>query len=141
MSEGYWQLVEPVWNRIDLDGVEQFLKTYREVALRPALFYAAHFCQSEVCNGGFRQFFLNSTGVLAPEAVAGFRAIGQNGVAAVVKAAMDELAVPYPRDRTVRMIRLAELPQNKFDALDGQFYNLIEMENGGFERAADQYAA
>ncbi|WP_369973953.1 DUF4375 domain-containing protein [Polaromonas sp. SP1] len=29
--------------------------------------FAVHWCQSEICNGGFMQFFANSTGVLAPE--------------------------------------------------------------------------
>jgi hypothetical protein len=141
MSEDYWLLIEPIWDSIKIDGVELFLRTYRAVTPGLALLYAAHFCQSEVCNGGFEQLFLNSTGVLAPEAVAGFRAIGQQGVADVVQTAMDELEVPYPRDRTLRTLQLADLTPKKFDALDSRFYALIGTEGGGLKSAADRYAA
>jgi hypothetical protein len=107
---------------------------------RSALRYAAHFCQSEVCNGGFWQFFSNSTGVLSPEAVLGFRAIGQDGVATVVQAAIDEFGLPYPRDRTLRTLRFARSTPNDFDVLDRRFYALIGVEGGGFQTAADNYA-
>jgi len=38
--------------------------------------YCGHRCQSEVTNGGLYQFFSNTTGLLAPEALFGFREIG-----------------------------------------------------------------
>src|SRR5215468_5622343 len=80
---GYWSIVEPVWNAINIgDGPEIFAQTFASVPRVSGLIFAAHFCQSEICNGGFRQFFWNSTGVLAPEAVVGFRDIGQAQVAA-----------------------------------------------------------
>lgn len=141
MSGSYWRLVEPIWNKINIDGVEVFLETYARVPRQAALLYSAHFCQSEVCNGGFHQFFHNSTGVLAPEAVHGFRAIGQWKVAEVVQASMDLLGSPYPRDRRMRALVLAGFTTRKFQAFDRQFYSLIGTESGGFEQAADQYAA
>jgi hypothetical protein len=68
----YWDLVEPVWDEINIyDGPDVFLETFQKVPLKIGYLYAVHFCQSEVCNGGFGQFFFNSTGVLAPEAVRG----------------------------------------------------------------------
>jgi uncharacterized protein DUF4375 len=59
------------------DGPDIFLKTFAQVRREVGLLYATAFCQVEVCNGGLSQFFGNSTGVLAPEAVEGFIAIGQ----------------------------------------------------------------
>jgi hypothetical protein len=78
VAEAYWAIIEPIWQTIDIsDGADVFLDTFFKAPQDAALLYAAHFCQSEVCNGGFFQFFFNSTGILAPEAVNGFRAIGQ----------------------------------------------------------------
>jgi hypothetical protein len=141
MSEGYWDTVDPVWDKIDIDGVEEFLETYAQAPLHAALLYAAHFCQSEVCNGGFHQLFYNSTGVLAPEAVQGFRAIGQHKVADTVQAAMDMVGSPYPRDRELRGAILSQFSPRSFDALNEQFYAALDSEAGGFEVAADDYAA
>ena len=70
----------PIWDAINIyDGPEVFLTTLNHVSREAGLLFAAYFCQTEVCNGGFHQFFFNSTGVLAPEAVDGFTAIGQTG--------------------------------------------------------------
>jgi hypothetical protein len=52
MSEGYWKLVRPFWEKIDIYRVDSFLSTYHAAPIRSAQLYAAHFCQSEVCNGG-----------------------------------------------------------------------------------------
>ena len=109
---GYWKVVEPFWDLINIyDGPEVFRSTYDSAPKISGLMFAAHFCQSEVCNGGFGQFFSNSTGVLAPEAVEGFRQIGQPQVAAVVESAMELLGPAYPRDRDEREERVPHLPK------------------------------
>ncbi len=91
-GDGYWSLVEPVWlplNRSWDEGSEEFVRLFR--AIRPEIgnLYAGHWCQSEVRNGGFHQFFSNTTGLLAPEALAGFRAVGLAELAEILAAAMD----------------------------------------------------
>ena len=141
MAEGYWQVIEPIWNHINIDQTSVFFDTYAKVPLKAALLYAAHFCQSEVCNGGFHQFFFNSTGVLAPEAAKGFRAIGQNKIAELVENAMLPFGLPYARDREERQSILDGLPVQSLDSLDEQFFSLIGTDAGGFEVAADRYAA
>src|SRR5215469_3732409 len=139
---GYWSIVEPVWNAINIgDGPEVFAQTFASVPRVSGLMFAAHFCQSEICNGGFRQFFWNSTGVLAPEAVEGFRDIGQAQVAALIEKGMSLFGTVYPRDRIERRARLAEMSRGSFDTLDETFYALIETEAGGFTSAADLYSA
>lgn len=59
--------------------------------------FAAHFCQSEICNGGLGQFFGNSTGGLAPEAVEGFREIGQAQVAALIASGLSVLVLMWSK--------------------------------------------
>jgi hypothetical protein len=86
-----------------------FAQTFGEVPRSVGLLYAAHFCQSEVCNGDFTQFFWNSAGVLAPEAVDGFIVIGQPHVADVLQRAMNMLGSPFRRDRAARWSALDAL--------------------------------
>jgi len=139
--DDYWQVVEPVWDAIDIySGPEVFRTTFESVPKPAALLFSAHFCQSEICNGGFHQFFYNSTGVLAPEAAEGFRAIGQTQIASILESAMQLLGSPYPRNRDKRQIQLASVPKQALNTLDGRFYKLINKEAGGFIFAATEYA-
>lgn len=136
----YWDIVGPVWNVIDIyEGPEVFQQTYNSVPRESGLMFAAHFCQSDVCSGGFEQFFWNPTGVLAPEAVEGFREIGLPQLAALIESAMEVLGPVYPRDRNERKSRLSRIPEVVFDALDETFFALIKSEEGGFEAAANRY--
>jgi hypothetical protein len=146
-GELYWSLVEPIWDEISIyDGEEVFLQQFEACSFASRTLFAAHWCQSEVCNGGLHQFFGNSTGVLAPEAVTSFRCIGMPMTAAVVSQAMSWFGPTYPRDREVRNENLAkyerEHPEDwdPFEKLDDHFFELIEKENGGFDVAADVYA-
>jgi Domain of unknown function (DUF4375) len=156
-GENYWSVLDPVWDKINIDTPETFTQTFGDVSRSVGLLYAAHFCQSEVCNGGFTQFFWNSTGVLAPEAVDGFIAIGQPQVADVLQRAMNMLGSPFRRDRPGRWSALdtlrdehdkqrdpADRAQYKnidsFRKLEREFYSLRASEAGGFERAANAYA-
>lgn len=138
----YWDLVDTVWDAINIyEGATVFLESYDRADPAARLLFASHFCQSEVRNGGFWQFFGNSTGVLAPEAADGFREIGQTQVASLVRQAMATFGPTYVRDRTERGGVLNSLPRDCFAFLDRQFFSLIRSEAGGFEAAADNYAA
>jgi hypothetical protein len=162
----YWELVEPLFDIVDIDSPEVFVASIQGLNPLVLNLFAAHFCLSEVHNGGFLQFFWNSTGVLGPEAIEGFRAIGMPKLAAVVLEAAAQLGKPYPRDRDQRWDALlaasgrteAELheifqgtsnlylafekatePLN-FDTLDAKAWQLAEEENGDFGNAATAYA-
>jgi len=138
----YWDAIEPIWDDVDIDTPESFLSSLSTVPPELGLLYAAHFCQSEICNGGFRQFFRNSTGVLAPEAVKGFEAISQPQLANVLSQAMALLGAPYLRERKARQEVLEKRKTaGAFEPLEEEFYKPISSENGGFESAADAYAA
>jgi Domain of unknown function (DUF4375) len=136
-----WDLVEPIWEQIEIhEGSARFLEAFSAVPEPVGLLFAAYWTQSEIYNGGFNQFFANSTGVLAPEAVRGFRAIGQVQTAAVVQRAMERFGRVYPRGRDERFAVAESVEEFSFDDLDEEFYRYLESEQGGFENAADSYA-
>ena len=144
----YWNLVDPIWETISIyDGPENFLQQYDSAPEAARTLFTAHWCQSEICNGGFDQFFSNNTGVLAPEAVVAFRKIGMPETAALVERAMLLLGHPYPRGRDEReeAIEAAweasdEKEGGPFGSMDPHFFTLIKAEKGGFGSAADTFA-
>jgi hypothetical protein len=137
----YWDIVEPYWDVINIyDGTEAFQQSYRSAPKASRLLFAVHFATSEICNGGFHQFFHNSTGVLAPEAAEGFREIGQGEIASIVESAITRFGVPYPRDRELRVELLSHMSKSDWEPLEERFYKLLDSEAGGFENAADAYA-
>jgi Domain of unknown function (DUF4375) len=141
MRQPYWDFIEPFFDEINFyDGPVVFRETFDSVPPAVGLIYAVHWCDAEVCNGGFRQFFGNSTGVLAPEAVRGFQAIGQDGMANIVVSAMDLLGNIYPRVRGERQARLVANVLAELQKLDEKFYELKDVEAGGTQTAADRYA-
>src|SRR5437764_13318795 len=101
---GYWSLIEPIWLELNelWDDESAFLARYRQLAPELGHLYAANWGQSEVCNGGFRQFFGNTTGLMAPEAVAGFEKIGLSHLSYVLREAMTCFGGVYPRLRDER---------------------------------------
>ena len=149
----YFDLIDPVWEKVSIyDGASVFLRDYAAITERQKHVLTTHWCLSEVCNGGFQQFFYNGTGVLCPEAVIGFEAIGMPKTAEVVRQAMDRFKAPYPRDRGERQAALSLLIEqaaevspdgedpDPFCDLDGLFYKHTEEENGGHYAAASRFA-
>jgi hypothetical protein len=141
MLNGYLRILEPMWNSVRLDqGTREFRKQFR--AFRPEFghLFAAVWCSSEIENGGFHQFFYNSTGILAPEAVDGFGAIGLKGCARPLCRAMRFFGESYPRDRARRLKRLpkrsgeSRKEWDPFFDLDEAFYTAFD------EELIDEYA-
>ena len=90
--------------------------------------------------------FRYSTGVLAPEAVQGFRVLGMNQCASIIEEAMMFFVSPYPRHRNIRNRALDRYEAendpdlNPFVSLDERFFDLIFEESGGFSSVADAFA-
>ncbi|TDK18456.1 DUF4375 domain-containing protein [Luteimonas aestuarii] len=145
----YWDLVDPIWEKVSIyDGGDIFLRQYNASPEASRILFAAHWTQSEVRNGGFNQYFSNSTGVLAPEAVVAFRALGMPQSAAAIEQAMAFFDSPYPRERNERQEALdaaweasGDEDYEPFTDIDDLFFELLDTENGGFAAAADMYAA
>jgi hypothetical protein len=89
-----------------VDEYESFIQTVPRDEL---LVLAALQCDGEVCNGRFRQFFRNSTGNLAPEAVDGLELLGFPDCAKALRDAMSLFGLPYPRAYWERHRILEEL--------------------------------
>jgi|GEM_PF-516008 len=165
--DSYWDLLDPYFEKVNIyDGPEKLAESVACIPSHAVLLYAVHMCQSEVCNGGFLQLFWNSTGIIVPDAIEGYRSIGMPETASVVEQAALCLGTLYPRDRDDRwdaLLTSSPLSEDEikvifeaeenlyiafakatkalpFDQLDRQFYKLLGAENGGFEAAATRYA-
>lgn len=149
------------------EDVPTFLQSIKDVRRPLLLLYAAHFCLSEVHNGGFLQLFWNSTGVLFPEAVGGYKALEMPKLAEIFTSADACLGSPYPRDREDRwdaLLQAAGRTEDEltaifqhaedlylgyqkatsslpFEDLGKQAWELAKSENGGFQERAVAYAA
>ena len=147
MATDYWNFVEPVWDSlVQWDDVREFTSVFERTAVPSRTLFAAHWLKSEVDNGGFYQFYWNTTGILAPEAADAFVTIGMSASAQVIRQSIAWFPSPYPRDRSRRIALLdryaAENPgrRHPFDLLDERFYELVESEVGGFVEAANEFA-
>lgn len=144
-GDEYWQVIEQFWESISIyDDPGTFSHQFSKVEPHVGHLFAAHWLYSEVCNGGFHQFFTNPTGVLAPEAAAGFRAIRLEDCAATIEEAIQFFGSSYPRGQDKRVEALNGVSGSTreewdpFFRLDDGFYELVEADR--FLKAADEYA-
>ena len=117
----YWDLVAPHWSELNEAwylGPDVFLARLQTVPLRSQHLYASHWCYSEVCNGGFYQFFFNTTGILAPEAVSGFHAMGADELSEILSRALAYFGPHYPRVRELRMDSLGTFGTDSLDRVE-----------------------
>lgn len=142
----YWAAIHPIWKQVRIyDGADAFLERFAAVTEAQKLLLAAHWCQSEICNGGHHQFFANPTGVLAPEAVRGFELIEVPSAGDVVRRAIRAFGDDYPRDQDERREVLARLERpgkeraewDPFYSLDDEFYAATG--TGRFREQADAF--
>lgn len=109
-------LVFPRWDR---DGFDALTEPER-------IAYCVDALEREVNNGGFFQFFENSSGDTAVETVAALEAIGAASAAQLVRRAI--AAFPGgtpPVDRDQRLAILDDMPEEArkaWSALDDEFY-------------------
>lgn len=146
-GKAYWALVEPIWEKVSIyEEPDIFELAFRSAPKKAANLLAAHWCQSEVRNGGFHQFFMNPTGILAPEALEAFRAVGIERWAGTLERAMKFFGSPYPRDNAKRQALLGDVrgetreQWDPFHQLDDEFYAWLDNARGRWESAADAYA-
>ena len=130
-----WKLIKPCRYSQDLSPEPlKFIDDFVRLPQAIGHLIAVQWCDSEVCNGGFHQFFGNSTGIFAPEAAEGNRAIGLVPIADLIEHCMSLLGEPFPRDRGVRNDRLDQLSHyerksreewDPFHELDDRYYDLM----------------
>ena len=111
------------------DGRDAWLRSIDAVPREAVLLFSLHWLHLEVHNGGFWQYFFNSTGTTYPEASEGFTAIGMQDVAQIADQAAPKLGAPYPFETEERR-RIVGHPSDRMDFrdLDTQFYALADTE-------------
>lgn len=113
--------------------------------LEVLLFWAARICVGQADNGGLYQFFVDYSGVVAPEAVKGLRMLSLEEGADVLLRAMAFFGEPYPISHKIRQKRLAEIQGDgdnreewdPFDELDDEFFYCASEH---FDDIADRFA-
>jgi hypothetical protein len=94
----------------------------------PQLHYLTlSFLDAEVRNGGFSQFYFNSSGDLASYAVAAAKAVGATKIAELVQKANSLFGKSGPSvDRDKRMDQLSKVDLKALNDLDTQYYECSE---------------
>ena len=147
---GYWSRVEPFWDNCPTDDPEDFLAFYEGMPPAARDLLTTHWVVSEVSNGGFHQLFTNPTGVLVPEAVAGFRSMALVQLADITAEAASFFGEIYPRDQMARIEALERYAAcsaspddwNPFERLDDEFYSAFDLGGGqdAYTSSADIHA-
>lgn len=137
----YWDAIEPYWKRVDIySGGQTFLRDFRTLPEPIGHLLAGHWCQSEASNGGLIQFFANHTGVLAPEARAGFVAVGADDLAAALGSSMRFFGTRYLRGHDSRIDKLAKIVRSKGFRLACNSFLEAYGNGSNWERVANAYA-
>lgn len=94
------------------------------------IFYVVMQLEAEVNNGGFSQYFYNSSGDWSNEVVKSYRAIGAIKVADICKKAITSFGADIPPNRDVREIFLNQFMNDEvnriLDECDNEFYEYSE---------------
>lgn len=113
------EIVDPITDKYLEAGIDQL--NQHEIIV-----FSVWRLEAEVNNGGFRQFFWNSSGDLAEETVDSLMKLGAPETASIVQAAIANFGDHgVPKDRERRQVVLEELEQAgrlKLDSLDSEFY-------------------
>lgn len=130
--------MEHIWNLTDtndfviammehLDGKTQYGDDMSVLSEAERIFYITQSLEMEVNNGGFSQFFFNSSGNFSNELVDAFTTIGANATAAICQKAIAAFGRDIPVDREERQEMLDELESDEIDEIleecDGAFYD------------------
>lgn len=120
-------VIDPVWWQANFyDGFDAYEASLSQFTWPQRLVWAVLWHEAEVCNGGHAQFFLNRTGMVWPEALEGFEAIGCQELAMVLREAIERFPKPMPRERKDRERLFEENPRVSLRDLDTRYYEGAE---------------
>jgi len=121
-DEFYWTCIEEAFDELDCSTAEVFADGLSQFPEWVGDLLCVHWLLAEFQNGGLMQFFLNSTGVLAPEAVSALRRMNLPEAAEALSQALDLLGSPYPRDKRDRYQILRARAGLKFEDMEIQMW-------------------
>ncbi len=124
----YPRIFQPYYESFDFyHGRQKWEKSIDKAPREAILLFSIHWLHLEVVNGGFWQYFFNSTSTTCPEAIEGFQAIGMPDVSELVESASLKLGTPFPFDKEQRMRIVGESQSRmNFDEFDDRFYDLAD---------------
>lgn len=116
-------IIDPVWYSADFyESSEVLEKTLAPFSWPQRLVWAVLWTSAEICNGGLNQYFSNSTGMIWPEAIEGFEAIGRGDLADILRQAAARFPSPPARDRQLRWKAMDEMDENALSDLTTRYY-------------------
>ena len=131
---------------ISLESPDQFAQRLAGMPTWAQHLVAVRCVDGEIHSGGFFGLFCSDYGVLTPEAVEGFNAIGMSETASIVAGAMSSFGSPYPRETEKRQQAAESLTANDeeagvdfWDDYDRRYWVKAEIEAGGFDAAVAAY--
>lgn len=129
-SELEFAVVNSVMNKIQSDYTREH-EIVTNLSVGQQMVYTTWVVEAEVNNGGFNQYFFNTEGILANEALAGFKLLGATKHAMLLEKAMSI----YPKEKAQLDQARQEMQQagtlhefsstyenSEFNALDDLFY-------------------
>ncbi len=145
-SDGEAAVTDPLWEITNpndfvvalMEHLERKTQNGRDLSSLSAaerVVYVTQTLEMEVNNGGFSQFFWNSSGDYANEVVSAYQALGAEKTAGICRRALDAFGRDLPADRAEREEMLDELLNDEIsgilDECDRSFYayeeNLAEL--------------
>jgi hypothetical protein len=133
-----WKIIEPVWWIGDIYGsVDDYEHSLAEFSKPQRYLFAIHWYMAEVNNGGHWQFYFNSTGIVWPDALQGFRTIGLDPAVEIMEESIALMGGEPSRDRGERQDQIDRLSPD-FNDLDDRFYDL--QKNVDIEQLMIEYA-
>ncbi|WP_164658552.1 DUF4375 domain-containing protein [Tropicibacter sp. Alg240-R139] len=129
-TKAYQAFYEPYYDTFNFcEGRKEWLRSISTPPLKAVHLFSLHWLHLVVYNGGFWQYFYNSTGTSAPEVVEGFATIGMPEVCSIVQDAMSKLGTPYPGDKATREVIVGPWDDGMdIGELNDAFYELADTE-------------
>ena len=129
-SSNIWEIENPTQFVIEMDNLinekSAFGENMEALNEDERLFYISQEVEREVNNGGFDQFFFNSSGNFSNEIVEVFKTIGAEARSEICQRAIDVFGVTIPVDIFERQDLMEELDEDKRDEIwsdcDSDYY-------------------
>ena len=94
------------------------------------IFYLNQNLEREINNGGFNQYFINSSGDYTHETIHSLKSIGANHTADILQKAIDQFSdkkVPKDRDDRIEIVEDIEETSNEvWEELDQKFFEYVD---------------
>jgi hypothetical protein len=118
------KILEPVWWRATIyEGPEEYERSLQQFSPEQRLMFALRWYLAEVSNGGHRQFYGNSTGIVWIDAAHAFDALGLDEGVRIVTDSAERLGGNPSLDRERRQRQIERHAAN-FRDLDERLYSL-----------------